>query len=64
MPVSSILDIDRSVELKSVSPTSKRAQKGFPPPASRPVVGARVKRRGPTIAGGIIRMDLGGNEKR
>jgi hypothetical protein len=61
MSMSSILDTDRSVELKSVAPTSKGAQKGFPPPpASRPVAGARVKSRGPIIAGGIIRMAIGG----
>jgi hypothetical protein len=57
MAKSSTLDIDRSVELKGPAPS---VQKGFPPSPSRPVVPDRVKRRGPIIAGGIIRMDLGG----
>jgi hypothetical protein len=59
MAKSSILNIDHSVELKNLAPTLKRAQTSLPPsPSTRPVVPARVKRRGPIIAGGIIRMDL------
>jgi hypothetical protein len=60
MAKSSILKAVRSVEMKDVARHPKRAQKGFPPsPPSRPVIPARVKRRRPIIAGGIIRMDLG-----
>jgi hypothetical protein len=49
MAKSSILNIDHSVELKNLAPTLKRAQTSLPPSPS-----------GPIIAGGIIRMDLGG----
>jgi hypothetical protein len=60
MAKSLIANMDGSVGLKKAAPIRKKALNGFRPPPSHPVPPLPVKRRGPIIAGGIIRMDLGG----
>jgi hypothetical protein len=51
--------IDSPAELKKFAPIPEDQVKRATPPPSRPVVPRPVKRRGPIIAGGIIRFDLG-----
>jgi hypothetical protein len=45
------------------SPRPKKVEEGFAP-TSGTVVPPPMKRRGPIIAGGIIRFSLGANEER
>ena len=60
MTKSLIHKIDGSAGPTKVAPIPESLVKpATPSPASRPVVRRRVKRRGPIVAGGIIRFDLG-----
>lgn len=54
--------IDDPASLTEAAPAPGKVKRGFTPP-SRPVVPVPMKRRGPVIAGGIIRFDLGANEE-
>ena len=59
MTKSSIRSIDKSARLIEARTTAEKRENSFTPPF-RPLVAPPMKRRGPIIAGGIIRFDLGG----
>jgi hypothetical protein len=60
---SAIHKIDESAGVTEAAPGLEKVDKSFTPPF-RPAGPRPVKRRGPIIAGGIIRFDLGANEER
>jgi hypothetical protein len=59
---STIYKVDDSARPTEAAPALEKVDKGFTPPF-RPAGPRPVKRRGPIIAGGIIRFDLGANEE-
>ena len=63
MTESTIHKIDDSARLIEATPAAEKTKKSLKPPF-RPLVVPPAKRRGPVIAGGIIRFDLGSNEER
>jgi hypothetical protein len=58
MTESVIHEVEDWAGLREIGPMPEKVDEGFTP-SSRPVVHLPMKRRGPIIAGGIIRFDVG-----
>jgi hypothetical protein len=63
MTESTIYKTDDAARPIGATPAPEKRKKSLVPPF-RPLVVPPVKRRGPVIAGGIIRLDLSANEER